>query len=519
MKNMEKWQMMELVFTGKRDGNPYMDDQIAAEITKDGRTRQITGFYDGEGQYKVRFMPEEEGIYHYQVSGSFSDKVFQGEFEVCAPIAQENHGPVRVVNQVNLEYADGTPYYSIGTTCYAWVHQTGELQEQTLKTLSDSCFNKIRFCIFPKYYQYNTKEPSRYPFMRGEKRGQDQERLNRMREMSFPGATAAENITDFDFFLPDYDFFKHFDQQVEQLCRMGIEADIILFHPYDKWGFANMTSACDKQYLRYIVSRYAAYRNVWWSMANEYDLMTKTIEEWEELGTLVQEVDPYGHLRSIHNCGDYYDYHKAWITHCSMQRQDFYKHVELTDGYLQEYHKPVVWDEICYEGNISMGWGNITGEELVRRFWEAFLRGGQAGHGETFLHPQDILWWSHGGVLHGTSEPRLAFLHKIMQDTPGKYLKKGWSMFDEVTGVDCTEQVGEQHLFGSPIYYHYQITYYGFARPGYRDFFFPEDQKYRIEVIDTWNMTITDRGIHSGETHITLPSRQYMAVRLTRVEG
>ena len=56
------------------------------------------------------------------------------------------------------------------------------------------------------------------------------------------------------------------------------------------------------RYIEYVVARYAAYRNVWWSMANEYDMMTKTEVEWDELGELVKKNDPYGHMLSIHNC-------------------------------------------------------------------------------------------------------------------------------------------------------------------------------------------------------------------------
>ena len=35
-----------------------------------------------------------------------------------------------------LRFADGTPYHQFGTTCYAWVHQPRELEEQTLRTLA-----------------------------------------------------------------------------------------------------------------------------------------------------------------------------------------------------------------------------------------------------------------------------------------------------------------------------------------------------------------------------------------------
>jgi hypothetical protein len=64
----------------------------------------------------------------------------------------------------HFSYADGTPFYEIGTTCYAWAHQPAELQEQTLRTLAAGPFNKIRFCVFPKHYDYNLYEPVSYPY-------------------------------------------------------------------------------------------------------------------------------------------------------------------------------------------------------------------------------------------------------------------------------------------------------------------------------------------------------------------
>ena len=37
-------------------------------------------------------------------------------------------------------------------------------KRQTLQTLKESAFNKIRFCIFPKHYDYNLGEPRSYPY-------------------------------------------------------------------------------------------------------------------------------------------------------------------------------------------------------------------------------------------------------------------------------------------------------------------------------------------------------------------
>jgi hypothetical protein len=39
---------------------------------------------------------------------------------------------------------------------------------------------------------------------------------------------------------------------------LGIEADLILWHPYDRWGFAEMGAANDDRYLRYAIARLGA---------------------------------------------------------------------------------------------------------------------------------------------------------------------------------------------------------------------------------------------------------------------
>lgn len=518
---VEKWEVWECAVEGRSDGNPFTDYEVSADIIMGNDTIHIQGFYDGDGVYRVRYMPSREGECRYVIRGNAllesTNSEISGSFRVVAPTGEHNHGPVSVTNQCYLQYADNSPYHSIGTTCYAWLHQSEALQEQTLQTLANSSFNKIRFCMFPKFYQYNEREPLTYPYERGVKRGQDPAKTKDKIEAGFYTEKQILDIRDFDCHTFNVEHFRRFDRQIARLAKLGIEADIILFHPYDKWGFATMDRGCNEQYLRYMVARYSAYRNVWWSMANEYDILNGmgwTNEEWSHYGRLITTLDPYHHLCSIHNCIDFFDYKEEWITHCSMQRQDLYKHVELSDQYRRLYGKPVVWDEIVYEGNIDQGWGNISGEEMVRRFWEATLRGGYAGHGETFVHPQDILWWSHGGVLHGESAPRFTFLKQIWDETPGGNLKLGGSNFDEVVGIPADQD--KQFSWTSQTWADYEIHYYGFGRPSFKYFEFPEGVRYRIEVIDTWNMTIEDRGIACGHTKVELPARQWMAIRLIR---
>ncbi len=503
----EKWGVFELALPGKTAGNPFTDYTVSAVFSHKCEAKTVDGFYDGEGIYRVRFMPSFTGTYRFTVSGSFSDEPVSGEFTVTKA-REGNHGPVRVANRYHFAYEDGTPFYPIGTTCYVWELQTDELIEETFASLAESAFNKIRFCIFPKHYVYNLGEPRSYPY---EGTPMDSSVLT---TENFQQYTLHPEGNNFDLTRFNPAHFRHIENCIRRLGEMGIEADIIVMHPYDRWGFSHMTPEQDDLYWKYVIARFSAFHNVWWAFANEYDLFPdKTTADWERYAKIVCEKDPYNHLRSIHNCMPFYDHTRPWITHCSIQRQDIYKTAEYTNEWRERYGKPVVLDEIAYEGNIQHGWGNISGEEMLRRFWEGALRGGYPGHGETYLSDDDILWWSHGGKLKGESWKRFGFLLDILKETPGPGLKlsagSGW---DEVCAVPddmLDEMTGSKN---------YRLYYYSFMRPSWREFFFDEDSRYQVYILDTWNMTRTDAGIHQGKFRITLPGKPYMAIQIKKVQ-
>ena len=503
--SVERWCVFEVCLSGPSDGNPYTEQSVRAAFTGAQETVRACGFYDGDGVYRVRFMPSFEGAYTFVIESSFADAQ-TGTFTVT-PASPGNHGPVRVSGTYHFAYEDGTPHFSIGTTCYAWTHQPDALVEETLATLADSAFNKIRFCILPKHYIHNFRDPVTFPW---EGTPVSVEGLDEQSFLDGSWTPARPNEWDFTRFVPEH--FRRIERCIERLMALGIEADLIVMHPYDRWGFSKMTKEQDDLYWKYVVARFAAYRNVWWSLANEYDLMAaKAPEDWERYAAILMERDPYRHLRSVHNCLHLYDFTRPWVTHCSVQRVDVYKSCELVDQLRERYGKPVVMDEICYEGDIDQGWGNITGQELVRRFWEATVRGGYAGHGETFLHPDDILWWSHGGTLHGESGARLRFLRDFMATLPTCDMRPAQASWDVPCAVPEREVMRADPSF--------QLHYFGFFRPRFRDFRLPEGARYAVQVVDTWNMTVEDRGVHKGRVRVELPGREYMAVCPRRIQN
>ncbi len=500
-RSCKKWDPFEISVKGPAEGNPFREQWVKAEFVSRNERVTCDGFYDGGGVYKVRFMPSFEGEYRYTLTGSFGISQ-TGEFTVTES-ESGNHGPVRTAGRFHLAYEDGTPYYSIGTTCYVWELQSDELIEETLATLEESSFNKIRFCIFPKHYSYNLKEPRSYPY---EGTPMDSSVLNAENFGEYTGKTEG-NHWDFYRFNPEH--FAHIERCIERLKRLGIEADLILMHPYDRWGFSRMSHEQDLFYLRYVVNRLSAYSNVWWSLANEYDLMPqKSLADWEDFAGVVCAQDPYRHMRSIHNCAIHYNWGRPWVTHCSVQRTDLYRTAEEVERLREEYGKPVVLDEIAYEGNLPFGWGNISPQEMVRRFWEGALRGGYPGHGETYLGHDGILWWSHGGKLYGESHKRFGFLLEELQRVPGHGLRPLHREWDETCAVP-------QNTFGPQADYY--LIYYSFMRPLYRDFLLDEESSWKVTVLDTWNMTAEEKGIYSGRFRVELPGREYMAVRIERI--
>ena len=501
---INKWEMFEVQIEGTAEGNPFVEQRVNAIFSNQMESKVVEGFYDGKGIYKVRFMPTFEGKHTFSIRATFMNGSVSGAFYVD-PAKETNKGPVRTASTYHFAYENGETYNSVGTTAYVWTWQSDETIAETIESLKKARFNKIRFCIFPKHYVYNFHEPSSYPY---EGTPMDSSVITEENFMSFWGKT---NGSEFDHYRFNPAHFAKLEKCIAALGEAGIEADLILFHPYDRWGFSCMTREENDFYLSYVVRRLSAYHNVWWAMANEWDLIpSKSLEDWEHYGNLVAKLDSYHHLRSIHNCRQMYDHSRPWITHASVQRVDIYKGAKLTDEYRIRYGKPVVMDEIAYEGNIPLGWGNITGEEMIRRFWETAVRGGYPGHGETFLNDNGILWWSHGGQLHGESWKRVGFLLDIMNEVPGSGIACLPMEWDSVTGVpedEWTSAVKSQYIF-----------YYTFMRPSSRTFHIDDETAFAVDVIDTWDMTITDAGVHKGTFTIELPQKQYMAVRLRKVD-
>ena len=164
-----------------------------------------------------------------------------------------------------------------------------------------------------------------------------------------------------------------------------------------------------------------------------------------------------------------YDHSKPWVTHASLQSYDFEKSAERRAA----WNKPIIYDEIQYEGDIPSRWGNLSAEEMTRRFWLATVRGVYATHGEVFDSATGESSWSDAGRLRGESGPRLAFLRALIE---------------RITKVGLNESEGAYYLnatdpSGTILYY---LDYH---RPARYDFPLPTNGNFSATLIDPYAMT------------------------------
>lgn len=493
--SVPKYGVYEITLSGPSAGNPFANLELSATFRQGDKTYRPEGFYDGDGVYKIRFMPDSVGEWRYTTHSNYAALNNQSGTLLC--VDSTLRGPVRVADTYHFAHADGTRFFPFGTTIYEWAFQPEARKLQTLATLKGTAFNKARMLAVPPYKPYYVQGP------------------NKLTEFPFVG-TARENF-DFSRFNPQY--FRQLERDVQRLSDLGIQVDLILFRPYDKgqWGFDTTSDDTNRRFVKYMVARFAAYQNIWWSLANENSYIKHlSDEDFDHYFQLVQKYDPYHHLRSIHNADRLYDYNKPWVTHVSLQYYNAVKVFGVSPLLRDIYKKPIVHDEINYEGNSESRWGQLSGEELTRRFWIALTGGAYATHGEII----DNGWIGGGGKLDGASPQRIAFLRDIVEAGP----TEGLTPIDQAFVMNAAGKQGEYYLY-----------YFGEEPVREWPFVLPvrelgKGMRFQVDIIDTWNMRITrvpetfELGAPTRYTAadrlqrvVKLPGKPYMALRIQRI--
>ena len=146
--------------------------------------------------------------------------------------------------------------------------------------------------------------------------------------------------------------------------------------------------------------------------------------------------------------------------------------------------------------------------------WALTMAGAYASHGETYVNPGNLLWWSVGGELVGEEPARLGFLKQIMMAAPFTEMEPAPDVIKNGDGTaTALAKRGSYYIFHfvqqkqAP---DWNIGFFGpttpskplpmppldlgkFKAPAIPEFMLCEGN-FRVDLIDTWNMKIYPLG-------------------------
>lgn len=269
-----------VIYSNLEYSNPfdYTEVSFSAEFTgPNSELFKVSSFYDGmdshgKAIWKVRFMPHKPGLWHYLIKNNLGITLQNAGFNVTQQTRNlGNHGHVKVDSQHPryLIHDDGTAHYWIGG-----------------KWISARDYGPIS-----KASQINKGVDSRTNVATGHK--SDQRLLNyldllvRYKHNGILlkiGQYPLEN----DQLSWDLEWIRRGEWLVKEALKRGIYVQINLFdtwsrdqNQYFKYNMEGVGQLFDvwndggdkikQNYLRYIISRFASFANVYWELGNEME--------------------------------------------------------------------------------------------------------------------------------------------------------------------------------------------------------------------------------------------------------
>ncbi|MDW8029774.1 MAG: DUF5060 domain-containing protein [Armatimonadota bacterium] len=356
-----KWGLWEAILRrDRRYFNPFTEVTVIATFrSPSGKTLTVEGFYDGDRTWKVRFMPDEVGQWHWFIRAEPPDERLSasGRFE-CVP--SKLRGPLKVYSQNPLwfSFADGTPVYLL--SFHLW--NLDAMEEKTLAKTLD----------FLKAQGFNAiVGPHLMP--------------DRMAWELLPDGKA-----DFERF--NLSVWQGLDMALNLMAERGF-----VLIPFSIIGGTNGLPKINDEnrldlLLRYWVARWQGFWNVTFQPTSE----------WEE-GYSEQEILGIGHrlyqlthgrfLISIHSLRASSEnvQQARWFSYHTVQDKlddwNFGKFLWFA-GLFWKVAKPIFAHECLWEGNFYQKEAGLDIDNMRRAAWVIALSGGQINYADQVVPPR-----------------------------------------------------------------------------------------------------------------------------------
>jgi len=344
------YSVADITFTGpsQTQNDASLDFWVTFTHESGSPSYKIWGFFDGNGSggnsgniFKVRFCPTKAGNWNitdtYSTDGTLNN---QKEGDYVTATASSNHGFWQVETSTGggrwYKRSDGSHPFVIGNTHYDMLNfrdQTGIVSDVNGNA---TYYKKIRFMIDGSEGYHGAPPAGTYP------------------NVGFYNSKA--------------------DLAINTALPKDLIADIILYKSlYISYGEA---------YVKYIAARYGSYPNVWFCLANEWDIKgALTSDQAKTMGQQLRKYIPYGNPLSIHpnsqtGWNTALNTTPAWNDHKIAQLKTKILYSAADNTILNYKRTPVGMPSINDENGYEGSGDGYTGDDVIEGITGSFSGGG-----------------------------------------------------------------------------------------------------------------------------------------------
>jgi hypothetical protein len=348
-----RYQVLEITLQSDTPLNAPFSRAVSAVFTApDGGTLCAGGFYDGDSNWKIRFMPNRTGS--WKVRWSFDSYSGEKSFTCTAQTHPKIHGHFYIdpSHPRKLRYEDGTPLFWHGGKYLNMARPFGADDQQEL-----SYPERLPTNLYVDYCRTYFDKIAALGLNGAVFKVQTLPLLYNLQEMDLTFLKAMDEIVTsamwngINLQLNLFDTWGKRKIDVDWAVMTPEAADWLLLEPWDKDTYVEET----RFFLEYMVNRYAAFPNVMWELWNEAERLKISANSPTQLyRSIIKSIDPYDlligasemytALYSLDACHAHLKY-KCWP-----DQWDFMQWAVRNDKrfspYYFTYNMPYIWNEI-----------------------------------------------------------------------------------------------------------------------------------------------------------------------------
>ena len=366
----EKWEVLEIVLDGGGDkiDQPFRVELRAVFRSGGGEQMEIPGFYDGSGNWKIRFSLPEAGEWTYETLSSLPS--LAGKTGSVKVSEKGGNGPIGVSKDEpqKLVYADGKPYPLLAFELDWLFALDAENPDgiprarRIVDKVAAEGFNQIVLNVFAYDAKFGEKD-----------------KIHPSHDFSKPKAFpfGGSNETP-DHSTLSVEYFQRFDRIISYLEEKGIVAHLMIYVWNKQVNWPAPGSDDDNLYFDYVVKRYQGFPNLIWNISKEaldYDYVgaeyvTGRIDR-------LRRLDGHRRLLSVHDY-KYCALHPEKVDFISIQEWAPYLYEKLLSVRQKHSDKPIfVIEHGGYEKTMMSIFDGAYTDPVVclNRAWQCFFAG------------------------------------------------------------------------------------------------------------------------------------------------